>query len=341
MGWGHASRCRALARAIRELEASSEILFVSASMPEPLCLLLRADGFDFVRLDGTRDTLKHDHGLLDAAEFRKAVESWRGGVDWAVVDHYCLDWSWESSVSPVARRILAVDDLGDRRHQCDVLLNQNLDDRALSLYDSIVGPVCHRLLGPEYALLHPEYRGWRERVGERRGVPRHLCVVLGGGPTRGTLSNVLRALTVVRRQPLTVEVVSGFDAEGMLAEADLSELPSWLSWLGTIESLAPVYSRSDLAIGACGSACWERLCLRLPSILVQTAANQRYVAAAMSRRAPSLFLGDASSLSSHDWVQALSARLGECAGRSGLEAFPEIDGQGASRVARHMLENLR
>lgn len=153
MGWGHASRCRAMARAIRELEASCETLFVSASMPESLCSLLRADGFDFVRLGGSRDALGHEHGLLDAAEFCMAVGSWREGVDWTVVDHYCLDGSWGSSVSSFTRRILAVDGLGDRRHQCDVLLNQNLDDRAVSLYDSIVGPACLRLLGPEYSEL--------------------------------------------------------------------------------------------------------------------------------------------------------------------------------------------
>jgi spore coat polysaccharide biosynthesis predicted glycosyltransferase SpsG len=162
-------------------------------------------------------------------------------------------------------------------------------------------------------------------------------VFLGGGQTQRVLSEVLRAISVVSRNPLTVEVVSTAPLGATLRDAGLETLPRWISWLGTVDSLAPVYARADLAIGACGSACWERLCLRLPSVLIQTAANQRFVAEAMARRAPALFLGEAGSLSRQAWEQALASRLDEFADRIGLEAFPEIDGEGALRVARYML----
>ena len=46
-----------------------------------------------------------------------------GSVDWLVVDHYALDARWEAELRSAAGRLLVIDDLADRRHDCDVLLD--------------------------------------------------------------------------------------------------------------------------------------------------------------------------------------------------------------------------
>ena len=51
---------------------------------------------------------------------------------------------------------MVIDDLADRPHDCDLLLDQNLGHAAAD-YDGLVPERCTRLVGPRYALLRPEF----------------------------------------------------------------------------------------------------------------------------------------------------------------------------------------
>src|SRR3546814_10755293 len=46
--------------------------------------------------------------------------------NWVIVDHYALGAVWEEAVRKAARLTMAIDDLADRPHSCDLLLDQNL-----------------------------------------------------------------------------------------------------------------------------------------------------------------------------------------------------------------------
>lgn len=45
--------------------------------------------------------------------------------DWLMVDHYALDANWFSIIEKTNTKILVIDDLGDRKLICDLLLDQN------------------------------------------------------------------------------------------------------------------------------------------------------------------------------------------------------------------------
>ena len=47
-------------------------------------------------------------------------------LDWLVIDHYGLDAIWEHSLRPTCGQLMVVDDLTNRDHAGDVLLDQNL-----------------------------------------------------------------------------------------------------------------------------------------------------------------------------------------------------------------------
>src|SRR3546814_8388281 len=73
-------------------------------------------------------------------------------ADLLVVDHYGLDALWETPQRRWAKTILVLDDLADRRHDCDVLVDQTFG-RAVADYDGLVPAHCRRLTGSAYALL--------------------------------------------------------------------------------------------------------------------------------------------------------------------------------------------
>src|SRR5690606_12034475 len=101
--------------------------------------------------------------------------------DWLVADHYALDAKCELALINVVGRIMVIDDLANRPHECVLLLDQNLG-RLESDYDDLLPENCQRLIGPHYALLRPEFAELRELSLKRRQPPKlkRILVFLGG-----------------------------------------------------------------------------------------------------------------------------------------------------------------
>ncbi|MBM3788656.1 MAG: UDP-2,4-diacetamido-2,4,6-trideoxy-beta-L-altropyranose hydrolase, partial [Acidobacteria bacterium] len=194
IGSGHVMRCLTLAAALREQGA--EVRFVARSHAGHLGGVIAQRGFPVVMLpwrgDGRIDgDLTHASWVGaswegDADETRAVVDA-AGGVDWLVVDHYGLDKRWERRMRPSAARLLVVDDLADRMHDCDLLLDQNLVAGMESRYDEKLPPNCGRLLGPGYALLDREFAGMHLAAIPRQGAIGRLFIFFGAAD-RGNLT---------------------------------------------------------------------------------------------------------------------------------------------------------
>lgn len=94
---------------------------------------------------------------LPVAPAEGLAAAWPDGCDLLVVDHYGLDAGWEAAQRPWARRVLAIDDLADRPHDCDLLLDGNLGRQAVD-YAGRVPAGCTLLVGARYALLRGSSR---------------------------------------------------------------------------------------------------------------------------------------------------------------------------------------
>ena len=201
---------------------------------------------------------------------------WPNGCDLLVVDHYGKDAQFESSCRGWASRILVIDDLADRKHDCDYMLDAS-PGASESDYLELVPGECRVLIGPNYALLRPEFARYRRVVASRKrrfvGIERFFACF-------GTLDG--RHLL-----PDTVDVVcglnDGFEVEVAVGSAapHISEILDIAARHGKrvrvnveASNMAELMSRADLGIGAAGGAALERCCVGLPSIIITTAANQ-------------------------------------------------------------------
>lgn len=219
---------------------------------------------------------------LDAAQTAAILADLK--PDWLITDHYALDARWEQRMQPYCRRRMVIDDLADRMHDCDLVLDQNLG-RSPQHYQTLVPAKCEVLTGPRYALLRPEFAALRDYSLARRRVPqlRRLLVTMGGVDKDNVTDAILKALTKCSLPAsCRITVVMGQHAPWLNKVREQTQLQPWATdVLVNVTDMARLMAESDLAIGAAGSTSWERCCLGLPTILVVLAANQEAIAGAL------------------------------------------------------------
>lgn len=351
IGTGHVMRCLTLADALREDGAAC--LFLCRPHDGHLLELIATRGHEAIALPvrsrGTVDVPDptapaHAHWLgtawaTDAQDSREALAG--ASLDWLVVDHYALDQRWEQAMRASCRRLLVIDDLADRPHDCDLLLDQNLGRRAED-YRALLASGAQTLIGPHYALLRPEFAALRAESLARREHPqlRHLLITMGGVDKDNATGAVLAALDDCSLPAdLRITVVLGPHAPWLAqVQARAAAMSRPTRVLAGVSNMARLMTDADLAIGAAGSTSWERCCLGLPTIQLVLAENQRAVAAALHETGAALIAGSASQATVLLQTQLLSGTMPEFLRTLSLSAARLVDGNGTARARSHLTD---
>lgn len=298
IGVGHVMRCLTLADALRMRGVRA--IFLCRPHQGHLLELIAQRGYQTLVLPELKDgvilntnSTGHANWLgtdwtadVQDTKLLLNVHMGKAPVDWLVLDHYALDANWEKALRPHAKRIMVIDDLADRSHECDILLDQNFG-RLRADYTSLVPEGCQLLCGSQYALLRPEFKVMREYSLKRRFQPvlRELLITMGGVDKDNVTGAVLRALrTCNLPKDCRVTVVMGQSAPWLEEVQELaSGLPQPQRVLVGVSDMARLMADSDLVIGAAGTTSWERCCLGLPSIIIAVAENQFKVAKSLEQ----------------------------------------------------------
>jgi UDP-2,4-diacetamido-2,4,6-trideoxy-beta-L-altropyranose hydrolase len=301
MGSGHVMRCLTLAKALSA--QGSEAVFACRSHPGHLGAHIEACGFKVVWVgegtsaSGPAQATNNAAGLqttyadwlgvspetdADQCRDRLSKEHW----DLLVVDHYALDARWEAKMRPCVSRLVVIDDLANRAHDCDVLIDQNLGRDSWDYRDRVPSG-CRLLTGPNYALLRPEFPDLRAASLTRRNAAglKRILISMGGVDLHNATGRILEVLAELSfMSGLEVCVVMGRSAPWLSEiQAQVARLPFRAEVRVDIRDMAQEMCAADLSIGAAGGTAWERCCLGLPAILVVLADNQRPGAAALER----------------------------------------------------------
>lgn len=286
IGTGHVMRCLTLARALRDVGADCH--FITRAHSGHLADRIKAEGFTLSLLDAPQGSAPegppaHAHWAgvdwtQDAAETRAVLGQ---APDWLIMDHYAFDARWQRAVLPTDTRLMVIDDLADRPHACDLLLDQNLG-RQVSDYDALVPLECTRLVGPQFALLRPEFRQLRAAsIARRRSSSlSRMLVTMGGVDSGNNMEDVLDALCRIELPAgLRVTVVMGAGAPYLAQiEARLHSLPFDAELLIDVDDMAQLMVECDLAISASGLIVYELACMGVPMLLLPVSDIQRHVA---------------------------------------------------------------
>jgi len=272
IGIGHVMRCLTLADALQAL--GYEAIFICRRLSGNIGTYIESRGFQVEWLQETTESESLDWEQ-DATGSLAIVKKISNPIAWLIIDHYEIAKIWESILKPWVNKIMVIDDLANRAHLCDLLLDQNLHLDGDNRYLDLVPYHCRLLLGPRYLLLRPSFYESRPLHPNRNGRLEKLLVFFGGSdPTKETMK-VLQALKEMETSSIQTTVIIG------QSNPDADQIAVFCSGLKNVqlqiqvENMADYIVQSDFALGAGGVAMWERCFLGLPSTVTIVANNQK------------------------------------------------------------------
>jgi UDP-2,4-diacetamido-2,4,6-trideoxy-beta-L-altropyranose hydrolase len=281
IGGGHVMRCLALADALREAGATcwfAGLRDTAAAVPA-----LSRSGHDWLVIDAPGDAASLRHALARAGVM---------ACNWLIVDHYGWSGAEEAACRAWAENIMVIDDLADRNHDCDLLLDQTFG-RTTGDYEGLIPVSATKLLGTAYALLRPEFSLARQSALWRRstGVLKRVLIAMGLTDAPDATSRVLSAL-LASEPSIEIDVALGTAAPHF---AEVEQLVARSDGRAALHcdsvAMEVLMTNADFAFGAAGSTSWERCCLGLPTALITLADNQREIAVRLSEASAAIHLG--------------------------------------------------
>ena len=256
--------------------------------------------------------------------------------DWLVVDHYGLDNRWESSLRGHVPRVMVIDDLADRRHDCDILVDPGYG-RELADYADLVPPTADLLLGTRFALLKSTFAERHDAAPLYVEHPRVHVFFGSGAAAERWLAQYCEWLLAAFPGMCLCAVGRG-NPQAM--HALRQRYGQRLDWRAQVDDMAAHMADCDVAIGGPGSATWERACVGLPLALVATAENQVPVLRSLDSARFCRFLGSAWDLDAQRFATGVADFLADKSALSDMRArgVAAVDGRGADRVLRHLAD---
>lgn len=350
IGTGHVMRCMTLADELTR--QGHKCWFISREHKGHLGELIAGKGFELTILRADGGT-KFDSSVGG----RTAYTDWLGAswqqdaeqtvealtplkADWLVVDHYSLDARWEQQVAKAVGRIVVIDDLADRHHECALLLDQNLG-RSPSDYDELVPQECLRLIGPEYALLRPEFAELRERSLQRRkhSELKHILISLGGvdqANITGKILDTLASMSLSANMELDI-IVGALTPYLDEIRQQAKTLPFKATVHVNVSDMAERMCLADLSIGAAGSTSWERCCLGLPAVIAVLADNQGPGARALEAAGASIIIDPKEAICEVLPSALAKTSMPQVLHRMSHAAAAITNGKGATKVVDSMI----
>lgn len=341
IGTGHVIRCLTLARELRR--RGFEIVFVMRQLDGDLIDFVEHEGFKVIKLkrpeyNKCSDLQSHSSGLRvpwneDCDEVRTAIKPAINGRKVLIIDHYSIDQRWETKLRDIVDEIVVIDDLADREHDCDALLDQNLTRNMNERYAKLVSVQCKKLIGPSYALLRDEFRTLRSRVKTRFGKVQHVLLFLGGTDIKNQTERLIRILTEVESH-LQYDVVVGSSNPYKQKIQEICGRSKNVHFYYNIKNIAELMASADFSVGAAGTTTWERCSLGLPTAALIVAENQREVAITAHEYGIIYNLGEANSITDMELTSKVCALIKDERQRETISrrSMDMVDGRGVERV---------
>ncbi|MCF8057824.1 MAG: UDP-2,4-diacetamido-2,4,6-trideoxy-beta-L-altropyranose hydrolase [Bacteriovoracaceae bacterium] len=335
IGTGHLFRCRSLALSLRARGCS--VHFLTRPHDGNFIDLIKDDFSVHVLPPPTINSylgVPYDDEIRDTQQFMKRV----GNFSLAIIDHYFLDSDYEKSL-PI-NNIVVIDDLKNRRHFCNFLIDQN-SPQSLAQYRSLnERSECIYFLGPKYALLGDNFKKARPVLFEKKDDFSKVLVTFGGSDLTNETMKVIKAY-LEYQGTLEIKVVIKSTHPDYKKIKQLSNGKKPFEVVDFIDDMARAIKESDICFGAGGTSSWERACLGAPCFTVLVADNQDCIIQTLDKEKSLLFVGDGRKTTKKDWFKVFekldsTEEINNVASNS----FKLCDGIGVERVSSEILDAI-
>ena len=288
IGSGHVMRCLTLAHRLKK-EKNAKVVFVMRVLPGNLIGVVEKQEFEVLKLPlASQKYSLNGYGLwltvpmeVDAQQTIEVLQHYLQEhgcdvVDRLIVDSYALDEQWELMLRPYCGEIMVIDDLANRKHDCDILLDQNFYLNKDVRYAGLVPEHCKMLLGPEHALLREEFYEAKKHLRKRDGNIKNILVFYGGSDLTNETEKAIKALVQLHDEgySFTADIITGLSNSRRGKIEKICSKYHFLHYYCQVSNMAEFMNKADLMLGAGGSTTWERLYMELPTLVTAVAENQ-------------------------------------------------------------------
>lgn len=344
IGSGHIMRTLTLAQNLKSRGAN--ITYLCRNFDNNLFDLIKEQGFEVLEIphdsqdehETQENPNQHSHWLhtsqeRDAKQCLEILQTINQDIDLTIIDHYALDHRWEELIKPYSKEIFVIDDLADRKHISDYLLDQNFFKNSQDRYNNLIPKHTKQFLGPRYALLREEFQLERKKTKKRNDPVKNVLVSFGGYDPYNITLKTIKAIQ--HFDTLQIKVVCS--KHHPFFEEIESEIKKHkhIERIGPIQNMAEEMNSADLFIGAGGSTSWERMCLGLPALIIGFGYNQDLVSTPLAENGFQIYLGLHDQVTEKQISDATSTMitqplLGRYFSRKG---FSLVDGKGVKRLS--------
>jgi UDP-2,4-diacetamido-2,4,6-trideoxy-beta-L-altropyranose hydrolase len=347
IGSGHVMRCLTLAEELRELGAT--VVFLARVHFGNIIPQIKKRHFKVYLLrnpntEQQQTQTEYEQWLgveqeADANETIKIIKDKE--IKWLIVDHYALDRSWEEKIRPYTKKLMVIDDLANRKHDCDLLLDQNHVKNKDTRYDGMLSDKCTSLLGTKYALLQPVYAQLHNKASHRKQPLNNILIYFGGVDLYNLTGLTLIALQDVCTSFNNIDVV--ISKQNPNCESIINQIENMTNVhiYSDLPSLAHLMMKADFSIGAGGSTTWERFCLGLPTLVVTVADNQKEINDYLSQLGLIYLIGDVKEISTDKISKAINhVVLNDNITQWSVDCMAVCSGDGSNYVVKELFDNI-
>ena len=280
IGTGHLTRCLTLAKKLKSI--GHECTFFSRMFDINVSERIAAIQCSFTILGNSANIpilpTKSEKDWIgvsleeDSQDFIKAISL--SPIDICIVDHYSIDATWESHIRPLVSSLVVIDDLANRRHNCDILIDQNYFPDYENRYLKLIPNDTLTLLGPKFILLRDEFIILRQKANlPDLNISKNarMLINFGGIGHFKLLKEVIAAITELPKFEYTLITGHLTPKEANKINGLQQSKTKNIHLLSSTTEMAKLMSNSQFALGASGSTVWERFTLGVNSALIEMA----------------------------------------------------------------------
>ncbi|QCJ40991.1 UDP-2,4-diacetamido-2,4,6-trideoxy-beta-L-altropyranose hydrolase [Bacillus sp. S3] len=275
---------------------------------------------------------------IDADETITILTETLAPIDWLIIDHYEISKEWEASLLPYVKKIMVIDDLANREHVCDMIVDQTFGETG-ERYQGLLPSSCIGLFGLDFAILRPQFREHRKNSFHINNNLITIHVFFGGNDYKGHTGKFSN-LILKHFPKLFVKAVIGENYLNIDSIHELSKkYGNRFQWKQNIENMAEYMAECDLAIGAAGSTTWERACVGLPAAYLSINSNQIKILETLEKRGFCRYFGDADTLEENQFIIQTQRFISDKNLTNAMyqKCIQSVDGFGTKRIFESLI----
>ena len=327
IGIGHMMRCLTLAQELKN--NFDKIIFLTQKDSGNFIGTIMKNEFEVIFIP----TTNNDPNII-----KNLITAYSENKNFLLIDHYDIGTNFESSLKNIFERIFVIDDLANRKHDCDLLIDQNYYRDLNQRYEKLIQNGTITLLGPKYAIIRPEFRKINKKTIKKNSQIKKILVSFGGSDPTNECKKVLDALCSIENSKFEIVVVAGIYNHKFEQLKKLYEKYSNIKIYRHVNDLSRLMLNSDLFIGAGGTTTWERFYMGLPSIVTIISDDQKESIEFLSDMGHVINLGLAKNVTSKTYVQTLQKLNSDLIYNMSLHNQKLVDGNGSNRIKKQIIE---